>query len=156
MKKTILSAGILLFSVMVFDSSAKDSGDATEHRMHHDKMHSINDERISLGLPSAMKQHQLENMRAHLEAIRSILGFISDGSFDKASQLAHTKLGLTEEMKKMCDMFENEEFKSLGLAFHKSGDTLGEALKTKDITKSLDALHTTMGYCVQCHATYRQ
>jgi hypothetical protein len=59
-------------------------------------------------------------------------------------------------MKKMCDMFENEEFKSLGLAFHKSGDALGEALKTKDITKSLDALHTTMGYCVQCHAAYRQ
>lgn len=56
----------------------------------------------------------------------------------------------------MCDMFENEEFKSLGLAFHKSGDALGEALKTKDITKSLDALHTTMGYCVQCHAAYRQ
>ncbi|MFQ5443362.1 MAG: hypothetical protein ACE5EK_01975 [Nitrospinales bacterium] len=59
-------------------------------------------------------------------------------------------------MKKMCNSFENEEFKNLGLAFHKSGDELGEALKTKDITKSLRALHTTMGYCVQCHTTFRQ
>lgn len=152
----ILLSTILLFSGVAFDSIAKDNGNVTEHRMHHNKMHSADDGRISLGLPPAMKQHQLANMRAHVEAVRSIVGLISEGSFDKASHIAHSKLGLTEEMKKMCNMFENKDFKDLGLAFHKSGDTLGEALKTKDITKSLDALHTTMGYCVQCHATFRQ
>jgi len=52
--------------------------------------------------------------------------------------------------------FENENFKNLGLAFHKSGDALGATLKTKDLNKSLGALHTTMSYCVQCHATFRQ
>jgi len=145
---------MLLFSGVAFDSIAKDN--ATEHRMHHDKMHSINDGRISLGLPPAMKQHQLANMRAHVEAVRSIVGLISEGSFDKASHIAHSKLGLTEEMEKMCNMFENKSFRNLGLSFHKSGDALGEVLLTKDVTKSLDALHTTMGYCVQCHATFRQ
>ena len=49
-------------------------------------------------------------------------------------------------------MCENEAFRNLGLAFHKSGD----ALQTKDATESLQALHITMGYCVQCHATFRQ
>jgi hypothetical protein len=42
------------------------------------------------------------------------------------------------------------------MAFHKSGDELGDVLKTKDVNASLRALNKTMSYCVQCHATYRQ
>jgi hypothetical protein len=59
-------------------------------------------------------------------------------------------------MQKMCGMFRNEEFNQLGLAFHKSGDDLGNALRSKDMAKSLQALHSTMEYCVQCHAKFRQ
>jgi hypothetical protein len=95
-------------------------------------------------------------MRSHLEAIQLITGLISEGAFDQASEIAHSSLGLTEEMNKMCNMFENKDFTELGLAFHKSGDELGETLLTKDTSKSLHALQATMGYCVQCHATYRQ
>lgn len=156
MKKIIMLFGILLFAGITFNAFAKDEGSKTEHRMQHNKMGSIQDNRISLGLSPTMKQHQLSNMRAHVEAVQSIVGLLSEGEFDKASQIAHVKLGLTEEMEKMCNMFENEDFKNLGLAFHKSGDDLGHALQTKDMTKSLRALHTTMEYCVQCHATFRQ
>jgi len=154
MKKIALLIGIALLAVVTFDSSAEDKDKTT--MMHHDKMHPINDERVSLGLSPAMKKHQLSNMRSHVEAVQSIIGLLSEGSFDKASHIAYSKLGLTEEMKKMCNMFENESFINLGLAFHKSGDALGDALQTKDISKSLRALHTTMGYCVQCHDTFRQ
>ena len=147
---------IFLFAGMTFNSFAENKDDSMEQMMSHHKMQSINDGRISLGLSPAMKQHQLANMRSHVEAVQSIVGLLSDGSFDEASRIAHSRLGLTEEMKKMCNMFENENFKNLGLAFHKSGDALGDALQTKDMTESLRALHTTMGYCVQCHATFRQ
>lgn len=143
--------GIMLFAGMAFNSFAEEEGSRTGHMIH-----SANDDRISLGLSPAMKQHQLLNMRSHVEAVQSIVGLLSEGSFDKASRIAHSKLGLTEEMKKMCNSFENESFKNLGLAFHKSGDDLGEALQTKDMAESLRALHTTMGYCVQCHSTFRQ
>lgn len=156
MKKLIIFAGILLFSGMVFYSYAGDKSSSMEHGIHHQKMQSTNDERISLGLSPAMKQHQLSNMRSHVKAVQSIVGLLAEGSFDKASHIAHSTLGLTEEMEKMCNMFENETFRSLGLAFHKSGEALGDALQTKDVTESLQALHTTMGYCVQCHATFRQ
>ena len=156
MKRITMFVGILLFAGITFNSFAEDKDDTMGHMMHHNKMHSINDDRISLGLSPAMKQHQLSNMRSHVEAVQSIVGLLSERSFYKASQIAHSKLGLTEEMKKMCNTFENEAFKNLGLAFHKSGDDLGNALQTKDMTKSLRALHTTMGYCVQCHATFRQ
>jgi hypothetical protein len=50
----------------------------------------------------------------------------------------------------------HNDFKLLGLAFHESGDVLANTLKTKDANKSLSALQTTLGYCVQCHATFRQ
>ncbi len=123
---------------------------------HHKMMSGVNDGRISLGLSPQMRIHQLANMRSHVEAIQTIIGLIGDGNFNKASQLAHSKLGLTEDMKKMCNMFDNVDFRNLGLQFHKSADVLGDVLKSKDINKSLRALHTTMGYCVKCHATFRQ
>lgn len=125
------------------------------HMMHQSTSGGI-DKRISLGLGSQQKQHQLANMRSHLEAVQSIVGMIAEDRFEEASVVAHEKLGLTPEMKAMCNMFANEEFKAMGLSFHQSGDTLGDTLKTKNLKQSLQALHTTMNYCIQCHATYRQ
>ena len=76
--------------------------------------------------------------------------------FDAASETAHTKLGMTKEMSRMCNMFENADFRTLGLQFHASADSLGEILKTQDIDKALQALQSTMAYCVKCHSTFRQ
>ncbi len=121
---------------------------------HHDM--SVMDTRISLGVTGPMKQHQLSNMRSHVEAIKSIVGLMAEQKFDEASKIAHAKLGLTPEMQAMCGMFGNEEFAKLGFAFHKSGDDLGDVLQTRDANASLRALNRTMQYCVECHATYRQ
>jgi hypothetical protein len=130
--------------------------DNDSEMMHHKMMHSADDGRISLGLSPEMKQHQLSNMRSHLEALQEIIGLMQAGEFDSASKTAHTRLGLTDEMMKMCNMFTNAGFREMGLAFHKSGDVLGDVLLTKDVNKSLAALQTTISYCVQCHATFRQ
>ncbi len=127
---------------------------AAEKHMHHDD--AMGDTRTSLKLSPKMKQHQLSNMRSHVEAVRSIVGLLAKNDFEQASEIAHTKLGLTEEMKMMCGMFGNADFEKLGLAFHKSGDDLGDVLAKKDVTQSLDALNKTMGFCVECHATFRQ
>ena len=151
-----------IFPVMLFLlgaaqlSTAKDEDGSMGGMMHHNMMHSMNDGRISLGLSPEMKQHQLANMRSHLEAVQSIVGSIAKQEFDQASEIAHSKLGLTEEMQQMCNMFNNDGFRELGLAFHKSGDVLGDTLATKDTNKSLRALQDTLGYCVQCHSTFRQ
>ena len=125
---------ILLFTGITFISYAENEGSNSKHMVQHNKMHSMPDTRISLDLSPEVKQHLLINMRSNVETIQSIIGLMSEGSFDKASQIAHSKIGLNEEMQKMCNAFENEAFKELGLAFHKSGDDLGDALKTKDMT----------------------
>ncbi len=152
MKRTLLAASAIIGIACSGTASAKDE---MMHKGGHHEMH-IADTRISLGLPSQMKQHQLSNMREHMEAIKSIVGLISENKFEEASRIAHAKLGLTADMQAMCNMFDNKNFKALGLAFHKSGDDLGDALKTKDVNASLRALNKTMQYCVECHATYRQ
>lgn len=135
--------------------AAMESGESG-HMMHHGGMHSAMDDRVSLQLPPGMKYEQLANMRSHVKAIQTITGLVAAGDFDRASRVAHLKLGMTEEMRRMCNSFGNESFRKLGLAFHESGDVLGEVLRTRDVNKSLKALETTMGYCVQCHATFRQ
>jgi hypothetical protein len=68
----------------------------------HDHQITVMDMRISLELSPEMKEHQLSNMRSHVEAIKSIVGLIAENKFEDASILAHTKLGLTPEMQDMC------------------------------------------------------
>ena len=140
-RKTAILSGLLFYMGLVHISFADNA---------------VSDKRVSLGLPPHMKTHQLENMRSHVEAVQTIIGLLADGNFNEASGVAHSRLGLTEEMKRMCSMFQNKDFRTLGFQFHKSADHLAEVLKTKDMKKSLDALHNTMGYCVSCHATFRQ
>ncbi len=155
-KRVIILFGILFSVGISITSVAEDNDNAIGQMEHHKMMSPINDGRISLGLSPQRKVRQLSNMRSHIVAIQTILGLIVHGDFNAASKIAHSKLGMTEEMKKMCKMFDNDDFKKLGLKFHKSADALGDVLETKDMNKSLRALHTTMGYCIQCHAMFRQ
>jgi len=146
----LYSAGFFIVSF------AGDNYPANAEMHNHNMAGNMDDGRISLSLSPQMKINQLSNMRSHVEAIQTIIGLMGEEDFIAASGVAHTKLGLTEEMRRMCNMFENKDFTQLGLAFHKSADTLGDVLQTKDVNNSLRALQTTMGYCVQCHATFRQ
>jgi len=152
-KNIFLVALISLISIVPVYAQSEEKVSANHHMMMSDN---TNDNRVSLNLPPHMKEHQLENMRSHVEAVQTIIGLIAENDFSKASEVAHTKLGLTEEMNRMCSMFENEDFRTIGFQFHESADDLAETLKTKDMKKSLWALNKTMGYCVQCHAGFRQ
>ena len=152
--KRILIA-VLAFIGIVSLNVAFAAEEKIQHQNHHHDMSMI-DTRTSLELSAEMKQHQLSNMREHVDAVKSIIGLMSENKFEDASKIAHSKLGLTPEMQQMCSMFNDEKFMALGFAFHKSGDDLGDALKTRDIATSLRALNKTMEYCVSCHATYRQ
>jgi hypothetical protein len=154
MKRTLLAVSVLFGLVGVINSLFANDDQMHMGNHHHDM--SMMDMRTSLGVTDDMKQHQLSNMRGHVEAVKNIVGLISESKFEDASKIAHAQLGLTPEMQSMCGMFNNKDFEKLGLAFHKSGDELGDTLKTKDVNASLRALNKTMQYCVECHATYRQ
>ena len=149
MIKTMMGAFITMMSL-----NAAFAVDEIMPMERHDM--NVTDARISLHLSERMKQHQMADMRAHLAAINDIVGLMTENKFAEASKLAHEKLGLTPEMQRMCNMLGNEKATAMGLAFHRSGDELGDALASGDASRSLSALHTTMQYCVECHATFRQ
>ncbi|WP_452226179.1 hypothetical protein [Lacinutrix cladophorae] len=117
---------------------------------------SIDDGRISLKLNPMQKNHQLSNMRSHLEAVQQITLLLSQEKYDEASKVAYTKLGSTTEMKLMCASFGDKGFENMGLEFHKSADKMSEIFKKRNKEHSLNALSNTLNYCVQCHATYKQ
>ncbi len=114
------------------------------------------DSRKSLHLNAMQKNHQLTNMRSHLEAVQSIISLLAEDKYEEASKTAREKLGSTTEMRMMCASFGDKNFEKLGLEFHKRADEMSEIFKTKDKDKSLSALANTMNMCVRCHATYKQ
>ncbi len=126
------------------------------HSKMMENMKNFTDNRISLNVSPEKAQHQLMNMRSHVAAVQSIINYLSKDEFEKASEVASSKLGLTDEMKMMCSSFNNEEFERLGLEFHNNADKMSEIFKTKDKNKSLEALSTTMTSCITCHATFKQ
>lgn len=156
-RKLSLLIGTALFCAIApsVEAESANAAKASHHRQQHHMM-AAEDGRTSLNLPPQMKQHQLSNMRNHLDAVRRIISALSMEQFDQASQIASQELGLTEQMQMMCNRFDNESFKEMGLAFHKSGDELALVLKGGDAQKSLQALGATMNYCVSCHATFKQ
>ncbi|NOY48926.1 MAG: cytochrome c [Chlorobi bacterium] len=166
MKKTtptiysfILLIGILFTSCNEEKTNKQNVETATENHNHSEMMQNmknLTDNRISLNLSPEKAQHQLMNMRSHVVAVQSIINYLSKDEFEKASEVAASKLGLTDEMKMMCTSFNNEEFERLGLEFHNNADKMSQIFKAKDKNKSLEALSTTMTSCITCHATFKQ
>ncbi|MCL7761871.1 hypothetical protein MPF19_00490 [Polaribacter sp. Z014] len=155
MKSTIL---IILITFLVLVSCKKEQTKEViiPTNTTVEKMMQIDDGRLSLKLNAMQKNHQLSNMRSHLEAIQQITVLLVQENYDEASKLAYTKLGSTTEMRMMCASFGDKNFENLGLKFHESADKMSEVFKSRNKDKSLTALSNTLGYCVQCHTTYKQ
>jgi len=151
-------SGSMLMSCHENNTKSKENDTTVNHdhstMMNHFRME--NDHRISLNLSPEMAEHQLMNMRNHLVAIQSILNYLSKNEYEKASEVASSQLGLTEEMKMMCASFGNKEFENLGLEFHNNADKMSEIFKSRDQNKSLEALSVTVNSCVKCHSTFKQ
>jgi len=164
MKKIFTIFAALMVAGLTFSSCNKSNKQdkKEEVQMHnHSKMMMHNmkmtaDTRIALNVSPDKAQHQLMNMRNHVKAVQEIIGYLANDEYDKASEVAATKLGLTDEMKMMCSSFGNDEFEKLGLTFHNNADKMSEIFKLKDKNKALDALTVTMNSCVTCHATFKQ
>lgn len=157
--KAILSILILTSVVMLTSCNENKTKEKVEKNVaitmkENSKMEL--DKRMSLNLNPMQKNHQLMNMRSHLEAVQTIVTLLASEKYEEASKVAYKKLGSTTEMKLMCASFGDKDFENLGLEFHKSADKMSEIFKSRDKNKSLEALSNTMNYCVQCHSTFRQ
>jgi hypothetical protein len=147
------------------------SADEEVHHEHHPaaqaepaapQAEAVNDVRQLVKYPSALRIHTLTNMRDHLQTMGEIQAALAAGSFDKASELAEARLGMSSL--KMHGAHEVARFmpkgmQDAGTAMHHTASQLAliakDASVTGDLKSVLVALSKLNQTCVACHAGYR-
>lgn len=151
----LITLGFFIFSSFV---NAQGHNQGHNHSMHH-HMHniSLNDTRAPIVMTAQMSQHQLSNMRGHLEAIHEAVTAMATKDFDKMKK-ASQKLASSAQMIQMCEHMGKETpgFTEMGLALHKSGDELVHAAEKKDYNLYVKKLGATLKTCIACHSAFKQ
>ncbi|PKO87448.1 MAG: hypothetical protein CVU18_10615 [Betaproteobacteria bacterium HGW-Betaproteobacteria-12] len=120
------------------------------------------DGRQLVKFPEQMREHTLASMRDHLLALQEIQAALATADFDRAADVAETRLGMTalqahgaHESSK----FMPKGMQDAGSAMHRSASRFStiakDAAVTGEIKPAIGALSEVMGACVACHAGYR-
>ena len=118
--------------------------------------------REGLKFPETLRTHTLANMRDHLLALAEIQDQLARGAYDKASEIAEQRLGMSllglhgaHDVAK----FMPQGMQAAGTALHRSASQFAivakDASVTGDLKGSLAALARVSQTCVACHAAYR-
>lgn len=151
--KTLAVIGLLLASFMAVGQT----GDGHSHQHN-----SAPDNRVVADFPPSMQQHILANMRDHLLAISQIQEAIGKAEYDKAADIAETRLGQTAL--KTHGAYENSKYmpkgmQDIGSTMHRNASKFAIEIQnssaTGDIKPAMIALSKTTQACVACHAGYK-
>lgn len=120
------------------------------------------DLRVMVRFPDMMRTHTLANMRDHLLALAEIQDQLARGAYDKASDIAEQRLGMSSlGLHGAHDVatFMPQGMQAAGTAMHRSASQFAivakDASVTGDLKGSLAALARVSQTCVACHAAYR-
>jgi len=116
------------------------------------------DTRIKVDLPAMMKTHMLHSMRDHLLAVHEIQVALAKGEFDKASDIAENRIGMSSlESHNAAHMapFMPEGMQNIGTEMHHAASRFAMTASEGDLSRSLAALSKVTAQCVACHMTYR-
>lgn len=131
----------------------------THAQMDHNMMSSpiSGDTRKPLPLTAMMAEHQKQNMRGHLEAIRDLTEAFVSKNF-KQIEDAGKRLGTSPEMKMMCDHMGRgaQGFTEMALKMHSEADKIVFAAQKKDLKGAMVATNRTLQSCTACHAVFKQ
>ena len=168
MNKSSLGSAFIL---VLFSCGAAMSADEPVHQHRHPEgplaeastsSARPHDSRQLVTYPTALRIHTLANMRDHLQTMGDIQEALSKGSFDKASELAEQRLGMSSL--KMHGAHEVAKFMPSGMqdagsAMHRSASRFAlvakDASVTGDLKGALSSLHHLNQTCVACHAAFR-
>jgi hypothetical protein len=121
-----------------------------------------NDTRQLVEFPPNMRQHMLSNMRDHLQAVSEIQLALSSANFDKAADIAETRLGMSSLASHGAShmaTFMPQQMQSIGTEMHHSASQFAiiaqESAVNGDIKKALSGLAKITQNCVACHAAFR-
>ena len=156
-------------TVAILAGCAAPSGDHAAH-MHppspaavdHAAHAPVADPRTMVQFPEMLRTHTLANMRDHLLALAEIQDQLARGAYDKASDIAEQRLGMSSlGLHGAHDVakFMPQGMQATGTAMHRSASQFAivakDASVTGDLKGSLAALARVSQTCVACHAAYR-
>jgi len=146
--------GKFLF-VLVFFLTMSSSYAQMDHNMMSSSI-SV-DTRKPLPLTAMMAEHQKQNMRGHLEAIRDLTEAFISKNFKQIEE-AGKKLGTSPQMAMMCDHMGRGApgFTEMALRMHSEADKITEAGQKKNLKAAMIAANRTLQSCTACHAIYKQ
>ncbi len=123
------------------------------------------DSRQMVKLPPMMQAHMLSNMRDHLLALNEILGELSEGNIDAASEIAEKRLGMSSmglHGAAHLAKFMPEEMRKLGTNMHHAASRFVIAARDAELDpgkqsqhKIYKALQKITANCNACHQGYR-
>jgi len=127
-----------------------------------DEASTVSDGRQWVEFPEKIKEHELWSMRDHLLTIHKIENFLANEQYEKAADLAETRLGFSSF--KLHGAHESgkympEGMRAAGTAMHHSASQFARAAAEASVTgglkKAVSALATLTSKCIACHAAYR-
>ena len=154
----------LLFIFSIFISiQAWSQSSAHDYNMSHSSNDSkvnekiSSDKRRSVKMTAKMSEHQLKNMRAHLDAITAIVDAMATMNFKKMESES-LRLASSPKMKMMCNNMGKATpgFTQMGLALHSTADRLVSAAKKRNYSLFVKNLAATLHTCTTCHSTFKQ
>jgi hypothetical protein len=171
-EKSGLSMPIKFLTVGVVGILAGCVAQSAEHAAHgHQPSRAVantaahapaDDSRVLVRFPDMLRTHTLANMRDHLLALAEIQDHLARGAYDRASEIAEQRLGMSSlNLHGAHDVakFMPQGMQAAGTAMHRSASQFAivakDASVTGDLKGSLAALARVSQTCVTCHAAYR-
>ena len=122
----------------------------------------VKDTRRLVKFPEPLRIHTLANMRDHLLTMGEIQDALASGSFDRASDLAEHRLGMSSleshgahEVGK----YMPKGMQDAGTAMHHTASQFSIVVKDASVTGDLKSVLASLAKlnqtCVACHAAYR-
>jgi cytochrome c556 len=119
-------------------------------------------DRQEVKLPPMVREHMLRNMRDHLMALEEITRSLGDKQFDKAAEIAESRLGMSSldtHGASHMSQFLPQEMGQIGMKMHRAASRFSIAAINAELeggqTKALSALSEVIQQCVSCHAGYK-
>ena len=116
------------------------------------------DSRQLVEFPEMMQQHMMTNMRDHLVAINEILINMTNGSLDKAADIAEQRLGMSSldnhgasHMGKLMP----KGMQVAGTNMHKTASRFALKAQEGELVPAYKMLSELTSTCVACHSAYR-
>jgi hypothetical protein len=120
------------------------------------------DDRTRVEFPAMMRDHMLGNMRDHLLALQEITAYLASDQYDKAADIAETRLGMSSlELHGAAHMSKlmPKAMADIGTEMHRAASRFALSARDADVEgglgKAFGALSEVMQQCVACHSSYR-